>query len=70
MQKDGRQFVDFTKFHDTIPITEQPLAGTILELPYWHLKPLPSHFPALEKAVTASDSHVQLLMAACLCTML
>lgn len=27
VQKDGRQFVDFTKFHDTVPIKEQQASG-------------------------------------------
>ncbi len=36
VQKDGRQFVDFTKFHDTVQIDEQRKAGTILHVQLLH----------------------------------
>ncbi|CAL8465349.1 g4884 [Coccomyxa elongata] len=43
VQKDWRQFVDFTRFHDTVPITEQPLAGDAVDLP------IAPHDPRLEQ---------------------
>ena len=46
VQKGGRQFVDFTRFHDTVPIKEQPVAGADLKLPAWLLGAVSLHFPA------------------------